>query len=214
MSAQRGLSHIFLIVVILIASTIITGVSFLKPDTLYKEIKSNKSTVDTPSIKAQSSQKNYSLTESPQGWVTYDSEYGFNISFPKSWEIEKETQIMEDGDLFSVFIRGETQKDGTEFYDGARLTVGIPQKTNKSALDYAKEYHGKVSVGEVPNEYSEAKFGNLVFQKVYICGHGCFTYYHVKNGDYIFSINTFADGPNEAEHKQVLNKILNSFVFK
>lgn len=214
MNAQRGLSHIFLLVLIFLVTAIITGIYFLKSSNSDREIKTDNSPVATPSIKAQPSLNNYSLKESAEGWITYESEYGFSLSFPKSWEVEKETQIMRDGDLVSIVTVGETQKDGTEFYDGARLTVGIPQKTNKNALDYAKKYHGEVSVGEVPNEFSQAKFGDLVFQKVYTCGHGCFTYYHIKNSENIYSINTFADGPNEAGHKETLNKILNSFVFK
>ena len=81
-----------------------------------------------------------------------DPKYGIEFDYPADWEQNSGTQIFENGDIITVEKSGGSQKPQTDFYDGARFTVGVPVK-NLALLDgYARR-----------NGYSYTKLGDWIF---------------------------------------------------
>ncbi len=75
-------------------------------------------------------------------------------------------------------------------------------------------YHGATNSHGAENEFAEALIGDKWFQKVLVCEYGCITFYHIKNGDYIYSIGTFADGAKVEAYEKFIERMLTSLTFE
>lgn len=151
----------------------------------------------------------------PADWQIYlNEEYGFEISYPDNWTINKDSYAFkEGGDLFSIYILGKTQKKDTELYDGASLTIGHPLKIAEDVETWVKEYYGEKNIDGEPNEFSQEIINELVFQKVFICGLGCSTYYNTKKDNYVYRLIVSVVGLDEKKYKQTGDQILSTFKF-
>lgn len=134
---------------------------------------------------------------------------GISIFYPPDWQIKKDTQIFENGDLATFQKNGPTQKASTDFNDGARLTIGNPFPEEKDAQTWAKDFYGSQKT-----TYSTEKLNVTSFVKVDTCaGAGCQTYYHAKKNNRIYSIFVFAQGEDKLQHQILLKQALNSLTF-
>lgn len=138
-----------------------------------------------------------------------DQTAGIAIFYPPSWQLKKDTQIFEKGDIVTFQETGPTQKAGTDFYDGARLTIGKPFSEKKDAQTWAKDYYGFNNT-----TYSTEKINVTDFVKVSVCADNkCQTYYHAKKNNKIYSIFVFAEGENKLKNQVLLKEALDSLTF-
>lgn len=134
---------------------------------------------------------------------------GISIFYPPDWQIKKDTQIFENGDLATFQKPGPTQKASTDFNDGARLTIGNPFPEEKDAQTWAKDFYGSQKT-----TYSTEMLNVTSFVKVETCtGAGCQTYYHAKKNNKIYSIFVFAQGEDKLQYQILLKQALNSLTF-
>jgi hypothetical protein len=141
-------------------------------------------------------------------WGRYvNTKYKVVFPYPLTWSMNTTTSVFETGDLITVEFVGPTQKDRTEFYDGARLVVMIPQPTNLDLSDWIAERHQGLP-GENPPEVSEVELNGRKFKKVYTCGLGCFTYYYTLIDGQVYGVMVFASGPQKAELEATLDQML------
>ena len=138
-----------------------------------------------------------------------DQASGISIFYPPDWQLKKDTQIFEKGDTVTFQEIGPTQKARTDFYDGARLTIGKPFPEEKDAQTWAKDYYGFKNT-----TYSTEKINVTDFVKVSVCtDNKCQTYYHAKKNNKIYSIFVFAEGENKLKNQVLLKDALDSLTF-
>ena len=141
-------------------------------------------------------------------WGRYvNTKYQVIFAYPLTWSMNTTTSVFESGDLITVEFIGPTQTDQTEFFDGARLAVMIPQQTNLGLSDWIAERH-KVLPGENPPVVSDVQLNGRNFKKVYECGLGCFSYYYSVIGGQVFGVMTSAAGPQQIELEVILEQML------
>src|SRR3990167_6260232 len=141
-------------------------------------------------------------------WGRYiNTKYRVIFAYPLTWSMNTTTSIFETGDLITVEFIGPTQKDQTEFYDGARLVGMIPQPTNSDLSDWVAGRHRGLP-GENPPEASDVQLNGRNFKKVYTCGLGCFTYYYTIIDGQVYGVMVFASGPQKAELEATLEQML------
>lgn len=151
----------------------------------------------------QTTQTQDSKTAPQSDWTTFsDEQYGISFDYPRSWSVESSTQVFENGDVVAVQILGETQQAQTDFYDGGRFVVMVPQATN---LDLESWINSQYSPSD---QISDVNINGVVFKKVYTCGLGCSTYYHTVINGQVYGVNTFAEGSQKAELEKALNQML------
>lgn len=140
-------------------------------------------------------------------WKTFKNEqYGISFDYPTSWTVDSSSQVFESGDVVTVQILGETQKAQTEFYDGGRFVVMVPQATN---LDLESWVNSQYSASD---QISDVNINGVAFKKVYTCGLGCFTYYYTVINSKVYGINTFAEGSKKAQYQAVIDQMLKTLV--
>lgn len=138
-----------------------------------------------------------------------DQTAGIAIFYPPSWQLKKDTQIFEKGDIITFQESGPTQKADTDFYDGARLTIGKPFPEKKDPQTWAKDYYGFKNT-----TYSTEKINVTDFVKVSVyTDNKCQTYYHAKKNNKIYSIFVFAEGENKLKNQVLLKEALDSLTF-
>src|SRR3990167_11258068 len=141
-------------------------------------------------------------------WGRYvNTKYQIVFPYPLSWSMNTTTWVFESGDLITVEFIGPTQKDQTEFYDGARLVVMIPQKTDGDLSDWIAERH-KALPGENPSVVSDVSLNGRNFKKVYTCGLGCLTYYYTTIDGQVYGVMAFAGGSQIKELEATLEEML------
>lgn len=149
-------------------------------------------------------------------WETYtNTDYGFEIKYPSEWsKSEGVSQVFPDGDAVNFQITGETQKEGTEFYDGGQVTIAVPVKLlpNQSAANYLRYFH-KNSLNDENNEFQLNKIGNVTWTTFHACGLGCYDYYHKEKDDKVYSIITTSGGSQKQRYDSQINQILSTFQF-
>lgn len=149
---------------------------------------------------------------SQQDWQSFENkQYNISFKYPPSWSINKNTQLFENGDLVAVQFTGATQKEQTEFYDGARFVVMIPQATNLDLNSWVESRHKANVSGSAP-QFSDTVINGVTFRKVYECGLGCFTYYYRVVGGQGYGVVVSAAGPQEVELNATIDQILKTVV--
>lgn len=142
--------------------------------------------------------------------------YGFRMLYPANWEVvEGTSQLFQQGDVVMVKFVGATQSEGTEFYDAAFFAVGKPLETEKTAEEWVRERYKDSVDPSRPAEFSKETIGAITYDKAYVCGLGCFQYYHTKKGNMIYSFVEFAEGPDEQKptYEQQVRSVVESFQF-
>lgn len=150
----------------------------------------------------------------PAGWQSYQNEqYGITLSYPPEWEMlgYRETQMFRDGDLVQFRIVGPTQKDATEFYDGATVTLAIPQALNgQSYNDYINSYHKTSPETSVGPTIGTRTINGKTWTHIYVCGLGCYDYYHILYNDLVYGIVTYVGGADENTYAKQVETLVNS----
>ena len=163
--------------------------------------------IGTPSVQPQQP-ASPDTTSVKSGWQTYENNtYNISFKYPPSWSVNPATQVFENGDLVAVQFTGATQKEQTEFYDGARFVVMIPQAATLDLNSWVNSKHS-TTVSGTPPQFSDTVINGVTFRKVYECGLGCFTYYYRVVGGQGFGIVVSVAGPQEVELNAILSEIL------
>jgi hypothetical protein len=152
----------------------------------------------------------------PEGWSIFTSnQYNFTLSYPDDWQAGDQGRHFSEGsDLLYVFIVGPTQREQTEFYDGAFLAAGQPLAIGQQSIEvWAKNYYGEKNIDGEPNEFSNVVIGSHQFYKIYACGLGCFNYYNILKDGLVYRFVTFAEGKNKQQYQEALNIMLTSLTF-
>ena len=141
--------------------------------------------------------------------------YNFSFMYPADWEVRQGSQQFETGDVIMMYKYGPTQQGETEVYDGVSIAFMKPVETDKALDVWMKETYNTTGIpreGE-PAELSSEKIGDVTYQKAYVCGLGCFTYYHHKIGNKIYGFVTFVEGPTEEAFSQQLRQTIESITY-
>lgn len=147
-------------------------------------------------------------------WLNFKSKTaGIKFDYPSGWTRKEDSQNFPEGDLFTIVAIGQTQRTQTELYDGVSFAVMKPVKFSENLSEWLEKRYSNSSEGNKP-EISKVTFGGKIYEKIYVCGLGCFTYYHtVQNGKlYGFVVN--AVGPHAATYEQNVSKIMSSIVYE
>ena len=141
-------------------------------------------------------------------WGRYvNTKYQIVSPYPLSWSMNTTTSIFENGDLITVEFIGPTQTDQTEFFDGARFVVMIPEATNLDLSAWISNKHQGLP-GEDPPQVTDVQFNGRGFKRVYTCGLGCFSYYYTIVDGQVYGVMTSAAGPQQTELEATLEQIL------
>ncbi len=149
-------------------------------------------------------------------WVKFkNDEYKLSFEYPASWEKRQGGQSFENGDLVAFQVVGQTQRPQTEMYDGLSFAVMNPIETDMEAEEWAKKRYGTSSEfdPERPPQYSAVAFGGKRYEKVVVCGLGCFTYYHIKENGKMYGFMVLAAGPNENSYMEAVSRLMSSITY-
>lgn len=136
------------------------------------------------------------------------------LNYPSGWPLVEDTTQFRDGDLFSLRVRGATTRPQSELSDGVIFSVMKPQPITQDLRTWMEaRYFAEPGGDQKEPEYSSVSFAGNVFQKVIVCGMGCFTYYHSVKDSMVYGFLVFAVGPNEASYLSTVSKILSSVTF-
>lgn len=146
--------------------------------------------------------------EKSSRYVIYqDSDFGFSVEYPQNWEVKKDTQVFENGDVVAFQIKGPTQKRYTEFIDGARFIVSKPFYIKTDLATWVKGYF----TGSA--KFSKSEFGRHIYEEVENCADsysGCMRYFFTTINNKVYGVALFADGSN-AEKAMYENALIHMF---
>lgn len=141
-------------------------------------------------------------------WGRYvNTKHNIIFVYPLSWSVNTTTAVFENGDLVAVEFIGQTQADKTEFYDGARLVMMIPEETMLDLAAWVANKHQGMP-GETPPQVTDVRINGRAFKKVDECGLGCFSYYYTVVDGKVYGIMLSAAGPQKAELETTLEQML------
>jgi len=194
-SMNRNLGVVFILVLIILGAVIIGT----KIGTL------------TPSVQPQQP-TSPDTTSTQSDWQTFENNtYNISFKYPPSWSVNPSSQVFENGDLVAVQLIGQTQKQNTELYDGARFIVMVPQQTSLNLNSWVNNRHGS-NVSGTPPQISSRVINGVSFTKVYECGLGCFTYYYTVIRGQVYGVMVSAAGPQQVELDAAIEEILQTLV--
>ena len=139
-----------------------------------------------------------------------NSEYGFRIEYPNTWDVKYDTQIFENGDVVAFQIKGPTQKRYTEFIDGARFIVSKPFYIDTDLSTWIKSYF----TSNV--KFSRSELGDYIYEEVEDCSNGvCMRYLFTMINNKVYGVYLFAEGGNQekAMYENALIHMLKSLKF-
>lgn len=141
-------------------------------------------------------------------WGRYvNTKYNIIFVYPLSWSVNTTTEIFENGDLIAVEFIGQIQADKTEFYDGARLVMMIPQESKLDLAAWVANKHQGMP-GETPPQVTDVQINGRDFKKVDECGLGCFSYYYTVVDGKVYGVMVSATGPQKAELEAIFEQML------
>lgn len=148
-------------------------------------------------------------------WKKFSStDYKISFSYPSGWEIAENSQNFENGDIFALRVLGQTQRTQTELYDGASFAVMKPQSTNENLSQWVRSAYADTEMSpDRPAQFDSVSFAGITYEKVYVCGLGCFTYYHTKQNNLIYGFVFIAEGQHSSEYESVISRIMSSVKF-
>ena len=195
-SVNRTLGIVFILTLIILGAVFVgIKIGALKPSVQPQQ----PASPDTTSIQS--------------GWQTFEnSTYNISFKYPPSWSINPSSQVFENGDLVAVQFIGQTQKQNTELYDGARFIVMVPQQTSLDLNSWVNNRHGS-NVSGTPPQISSRVINGVSLTKVYECGLGCFTYYYTVVRGQVYGVMVSAAGPQQVELDATIEEILQTLVF-
>ena len=167
---------------------------------------------------------NDSDTATKENWKTYvNEEENWQIGYPtnENFKIQthESTQIGQDGiGKVVVFSKvGPTQSEGTEFYDGISVTIGLKQKSSaQTVMEFAdKDSLPNPDIGtRTPLKGIAVNGNNGVETTVSSLGEARLVYleYPVYT-DRVYYMAIFSTGPGESEAKydEIVEKMLQTF---
>src|SRR3989344_3442409 len=94
-----------------------------------------------------------------------NSEYGFRVEYPNTWDVKYDTQVFEKGDAIAFRISGPTQKKYTELSDGAQLAISKPFVIDTDLVAWMKNYFSPQA------NFSTLPLNNYNFEVTEDCGY-------------------------------------------
>lgn len=168
----------------------------------------------TFSVKPESIQAINSPVPTGSFKIYSNTQAGVSLSYPTGWPLVEDTTQFQDGDLFSLRVRGQTTRPQSELSDGIVFSVMKPQPITQDLRSWMQgRYRAEPGGDSKEPEYSTVSFAGKTYQKVIVCGMGCFTYYHIVNNNRVYGFLVFAVGPHEATYVSTASKILSSVTF-
>lgn len=150
----------------------------------------------------------------PEGeWKQFSDQHaGISFEYPSAWTQRKDSQSFPEGDLFSLFVSGQTQRPQTELYDGVMFAVmkPIPFITDIKAWMKERYLNQPEMDSNNPPKITGVSFGGNTYEKVKVCGLGCFTYYHIVQNGKLYGFVSNAVGPQESIYEAAISRILSS----
>ena len=149
-------------------------------------------------------------------WKTYtNKEAGLTFEYPGNWQVRTDGQNFPDKDIFGLLVVGQTQRPQTELYDGVNFAVMKPIATDLDTLSWMKTRYetNQPEYPDRPPKYESVSFSGLRYEKITICGLGCFPYYHIKINGKIYGYLGFAVGPNENYYNSMIGQIISSIKY-
>lgn len=153
------------------------------------------------------------ILEQTTSWKIYKNDkYGLQIKYPPDWVTKENFKTFENGDLIVFLDNTHPQRANTEYYNTGIFAIGIPLKTDKDTTSWVKDYYQD---RDSRIELSEQLINGLNYQRIFICGLGCFNYYHTKVGNLLYSFSLTYFGPDEIlpEYEQKLINMLYTVKF-
>lgn len=218
---QKGLAPIL---IVLILAALVGGYLIYQKQT--KTASTSQSATQSAIPSPTPYPQNWKLNKQPDlnqttNWLTYkNGTYKFEVKYPNNWSTKTGSQVFYNGTEFKdLILIGSDKKDKNQG-SVAFFVVGDPVKTNLDIKSWLREiYKPETNPDNSPYEFSEETINGIKFDKVFVCGLGCLTHYHTRNGDYIYSfilqsgpVDENAD-PKEEGFKQNLVNILYTFKF-
>lgn len=139
-----------------------------------------------------------------------NTEYGFRVEYPNTWDVKYDTQVFENGDAIAFRISGPTQKKYTELSDGAQLAVSKPFVIDTDLVAWMKNYFSPQST------FSKLPLNSYTFEAAEDCKYmECMRYYFTKIDSQIYGIALYAEGTSaeKASYENALLHMLKSLRF-
>ncbi len=155
--------------------------------------------------------KTNSFLSQPGAYRVYQNkEYKFTVEYPNNWEIKRDTQVFENGDVVAFQIKGPTQKRYTEFIDGARFIISKPFSIETDLSSWIKSYF----TSNV--KLSKSELGNYTYEEVEDCSSRvCMKYLFIMINNKVYGIYLFAEGGSDekAMYENAIIHMLKSLKF-
>ena len=142
-------------------------------------------------------------------WKTHTSpELGYTISYPPSMQYEQQP------DLDRFVLLGETQRTGTEVYDGIIINIFKGSYVQDTLQEFVQATHQQDLESDILNEVGDISTTQVAGTTAYqytVSSLGTFTHIYLPAGsDNYLQIVYLLEDPNNAGFEQTFSQILGS----